>query len=37
MALAKKEPVSFLGIGTMGHAMAASALRRRHPDHRLEP
>ena len=22
-----KEPVAFLGIGTMGHAMAASALR----------
>jgi 3-hydroxyisobutyrate dehydrogenase len=27
MAPAKKEPVTFLGIGTMGHAMAASALR----------
>ena len=27
MAPAKQEPVTFLGIGTMGHAMAASALR----------
>jgi 3-hydroxyisobutyrate dehydrogenase len=26
-----KEPVAFLGIGTMGHAMAASALRARIP------
>ena len=32
-----KEPVAFLGIGTMGHAMATRALGAGIPSNRLEP